>query len=103
LSTSRLVEEFRGCLGFFNVLWRRSDRGAAIETILDAIGRLSDLEGRSIDVGEYLLTLFEEKGLLVVQRRNRRAGVSLDRATLTDEALTLLRDFLTSAKEANAP
>ena len=51
-------------------------------------------EGRSVDVGEFMLTLFAEKGLLIVQRRDRRTGLVLDRAMFGDEAKALVLDFL---------
>jgi hypothetical protein len=51
-------------------------------------------EERSVDVGELMLTLYEEKGILIVQRRDRRTGVALDRSTFTDEALELVQDFV---------
>jgi hypothetical protein len=51
-------------------------------------------KGRSVNVGEFLLTLFAAKGLLIVQRRDRHTGMVLDRALFTDEALVLMQDFL---------
>ncbi len=55
---------------------------------------LAQDEGRSVDVGELLLTLFAAKGLLIVQRRDRHTGMVLDRALFTDEAKALVQDFL---------
>ncbi len=46
-------------------------------------------------MGEFMLTLFAEKGwLLIVQRRDRRTGMVLDRTLFTDEAKALVHDFL---------
>jgi hypothetical protein len=44
-----------------------------------------------------LLTLFEETGILVVQKRDRRTGLVLDRAAFSDEAVSLMQDFLKGA------
>jgi hypothetical protein len=55
---------------------------------------LAQGEGRSVDVGELMLTLYEEKGILIVQRRDRHTGLVLDRELFTDEAKALVQDFL---------
>ena len=72
------------------------DRARDLKQITGPSGAagIAQNEGRSVDVGELMLTLFAEKGLLIVQRRDRHTGITLDRSRLTNEAIRLMRDFL---------
>jgi hypothetical protein len=57
-------------------------------------------EGRSVTAGEVMLTLFVGKGILVMQRLDRRTGIVLDRAALSDNARSLLLEFLAMVPDA---
>jgi hypothetical protein len=74
--------------------WTREQARERVRNRKAVVPAVTQDEGRSVDVGQYLLTLFEEKGLLIVQHRDRRTGMALDRAMFTDEALALVQDFL---------
>ena len=56
---------------------------------------ISNGNGRSADVGPFVLTLYAEAGLLIVQRRDRSGeGIALDRSEFSDEAKVLVLVFL---------
>ena len=54
--------------------------------------------GRSVEMGDYLLTLFEEQGVLEIQHRGRQTKISLARSMFTDEAVQLVQRFLDSER-----
>jgi hypothetical protein len=64
----------------------RSLKGSVAPVVLD--------QGRVVETTDFLFTLYERLGRLTILQKGRFTGVSLDRDTLTDDAVDLIMAFL---------